>query len=487
MLDMRPDCERCGADLPAQRARRVHLQLRMHLLRGMRRRARRALPELRRRAARPADARRQGACRPTPPRPTRRFDAMTHRARADRRRLRFGRRRGHPGGHQDRDDARRPRDDRDHRDHRAEHAGRAGRACRCRPTSCVAQIDACVDDIGVDAVKIGMIGSAETAHAVADVLEGLDVPIVFDPVMVATSGSVLADADTIAAFERLMRARRRSSRPTCPNWPRWAARRRCCAHGCHLTGQRAGTATATSSSTGCCRAGGEVARVVEASASTRAHTHGTGCTFASALATGLAQGHDAIEDAFAGAVRFVRHALIHGAGAGHGPRPDRAHAGSVPFDEIAGLMPGLRHEKLCLAPVAGVDEAGRGPLAGPVVAAAVILPAQGRARAGSTIRRSCRRRSASGCAARLRGCAIDRRRHRRGGRDRPAQHLLGDDEGDDAGGRGARASRPAMCWSTATALPRWGHACTADRRRATRSACRSPPRRSSPRRPATRS
>ena len=40
-------------------------------------------------------------------------------------------------------------------------------------------------------------------------------------------------------------------------------------------------------------------------------------------------------------------------------------------------MPSLRHEKLCLAPVVGVDEAGRGPLAGPVVAAAVILPARG--------------------------------------------------------------------------------------------------------------
>lgn len=39
--------------------------------------------------------------------------------------------------------------------------------------------------------------------------------------------------------------------------------------------------------------------------------------------------------------------------------------------------PTLRHEKLCLAPVAGVDEAGRGPLAGPVVAAAVILPPRG--------------------------------------------------------------------------------------------------------------
>lgn len=41
------------------------------------------------------------------------------------------------------------------------------------------------------------------------------------------------------------------------------------------------------------------------------------------------------------------------------------------------VRPSLRHEKLCLAPVAGVDEAGCGPLAGPVVAAAVILPAKG--------------------------------------------------------------------------------------------------------------
>ncbi|PMZ24090.1 bifunctional hydroxymethylpyrimidine kinase/phosphomethylpyrimidine kinase, partial [Pseudomonas sp. FW306-02-F04-BA] len=69
----------------------------------------------------------------------------------------------------------------------------------------IAQIESCVSDIGIDAVKIGMIGSAETAHAVADVLETIDAPVVFDPVMVATSGDVLADADTIAAFERLMR------------------------------------------------------------------------------------------------------------------------------------------------------------------------------------------------------------------------------------------------------------------------------------------
>ena len=64
----------------------------------------------------------------------------------------------------------------------------------------VAQMRSVIDDIGVDAVKIGMIGSASTAHAVADVLETLRAPIVFDPVMIATSGAMLADADTIAAF-----------------------------------------------------------------------------------------------------------------------------------------------------------------------------------------------------------------------------------------------------------------------------------------------
>ena len=73
------------------------------------------------------------------------------------------------------------------------------------PTNIVlAQIDSCLSDIGADAIKIGMIGSAETVHAVVDRLASVAVPIVFDCVMVATSGSVLADADTIAAFGRLM-------------------------------------------------------------------------------------------------------------------------------------------------------------------------------------------------------------------------------------------------------------------------------------------
>jgi len=84
----------------------------------------------------------------------------------------------------------------------------------------VCQIDAVIRDLGVDAVKIGMLGSAETAAAVADRLETLPgIPVVLDPVMVATSGSSLADAGVMAAFERLMRL---SSLVT-PNAPELAA------------------------------------------------------------------------------------------------------------------------------------------------------------------------------------------------------------------------------------------------------------------------
>src|SRR5438045_8758732 len=73
----------------------------------------------------------------------------------------------------------------------------------------LAQIEAVIGDIGVDAVKIGMIGGAFAAEQVANRLERLraeqpGIPIVFDPVMVATSGSSLADDATIAAFGRLM-------------------------------------------------------------------------------------------------------------------------------------------------------------------------------------------------------------------------------------------------------------------------------------------
>lgn len=181
----------------------------------------------------------------------------------------------------------------------------------------LAQIDAVASDIGIDAIKIGMIGSAETAQRVADRLAEIDAPIVFDPVMVATSGAALADADTIAAFDRLMEM----ATLTTPNLPELEA-----LGGAAEAVQRAGHLLIKGGHAAGDRLvdqlidrTGEVMRWEDARIETR-HTHGTGCTLASAIATGLGQGWT-LEDAISRARRFVRAALraAPGLGQGHGP------------------------------------------------------------------------------------------------------------------------------------------------------------------------
>jgi hydroxymethylpyrimidine/phosphomethylpyrimidine kinase len=181
----------------------------------------------------------------------------------------------------------------------------------------IAQIDAVVSDIGVDAIKIGMIGSAATAHEVADRLAALDVPIVFDPVMIATSGSVLADGATITAFERLMRI---ASLVT-PNLPEMVAlggRQAILNHGCHVL-EKGGHAEGGIITDQLWSPSGLI-RVLQAKRLDTDDTHGTGCTLASAVACRLGQGYG-IEDAFVDGVRFVRIAIMMapGFGQGHGP------------------------------------------------------------------------------------------------------------------------------------------------------------------------
>ena len=186
----------------------------------------------------------------------------------------------------------------------------------------LAQIDACLSDIGVDAVKIGMLGSAATAHGVADVLETLAVPIVFDPVMVATSGAVLADAQTIAAFERLMRI----ATVTTPNLPELRALETSLSQrdaplplgGGYLL-IKGGHGEGDTIVDRLIGPAGETASWSAARIETTS-THGTGCTLASAIATFLAQGRS-LEASVAGARAFVRAALLAapGLGGGHGP------------------------------------------------------------------------------------------------------------------------------------------------------------------------
>jgi hydroxymethylpyrimidine/phosphomethylpyrimidine kinase len=194
------------------------------------------------------------------------------------------------------------------------------------------QIDAVVSDIGVDAVKIGMIGSAETAMTVADRLGDLDVPIVFDPVMIASSGSALADEATIAAFERLMSI----ASVVTPNLPELEAlggEEAVLAHGCHLVA-KGGHAEGNWIVDRLLSPRGEIARS-EAKRFDTDDTHGTGCTLASALATGLGAGIP-VADAFHNAVRFVRIAILSAPGLGGGHGPLGHHLGVVPFDEIEG-------------------------------------------------------------------------------------------------------------------------------------------------------
>jgi hydroxymethylpyrimidine/phosphomethylpyrimidine kinase len=195
----------------------------------------------------------------------------------------------------------------------------------------VAQIDAVTSDIGVDAVKIGMIGSAQTVHAVANRIEALDVPIVFDPVMIATSGSTLADAETIAAFERLMAL----ATVTTPNLPELAAlggREAALSHGCHLA-EKGGHATGDQVHDRLFAPDGTLIAGLSGKRFDTTDTHGTGCTFASALATGLGAGMP-IGAAFERAIRFVRLAIRHapGLGAGHGPIGHTL--GLIPFDAV---------------------------------------------------------------------------------------------------------------------------------------------------------
>lgn len=74
------------------------------------------------------------------------------------------------------------------------------------PATIIAQVRAVAEDIGVDAVKIGMLGTAGTVEAVVDALELVGgAPIVLDPVMVAESGAVLLDDEArTVLIERLL-------------------------------------------------------------------------------------------------------------------------------------------------------------------------------------------------------------------------------------------------------------------------------------------
>ena len=208
----------------------------------------------------------------------------------------------------------------------------------------IAQIDRCLGDIGADAIKIGMIGSAETANAVADRLAHVDMPIVFDPVMVATSGAMLADAATVMAFRRLMQL----ATVVTPNLPEAEALGGPAAigrYGCHVVLKDGHGTDYYVIDKLLAPDGAEVTRL-EGKRFDTDDTHGTGCTFASALACRLGQGYS-LKDAFTDAVRFVRLAILSapGLGSGHGPL---GHSDVRDFWDEDEVVPGVSLNQVTL-------------------------------------------------------------------------------------------------------------------------------------------
>ena len=195
-----------------------------------------------------------------------------------------------------------------------------------------AQIGAVLDDIGADAVKIGMLGAVDVVELVADALAPVadHIPVVLDPVLVATSGDALAGEGVAAAIcEKLVPI----AALVTPNIDEAAA----------LTGAAvetrndmvaAGEALRATGADAALVKGGHLTGDIVADVLVRAEgplwfenrridttsTHGTGCTLASAVAAGLAQGQSRA-DAVAAAIRYVHVAIATapGFGAGHGP------------------------------------------------------------------------------------------------------------------------------------------------------------------------
>lgn len=198
------------------------------------------------------------------------------------------------------------------------------------PTEAVrAQFRSVVDDIGVDAVKTGMLGSREMVDTVTELLSGLpdDVPIVVDPVCGSKHGDPLIDPDAIEALRSgllplatvvtpnlgeaaLLAGRERGLPPAelaellLAYGPDWVL-----VKGGHGEGDPTDLLT-----------NGVATSTYTAARSANAHTHGTGCTLASALAADLGLGRG-ISEAMAGAKDYITAAVAAGfpLGSGIGP------------------------------------------------------------------------------------------------------------------------------------------------------------------------
>lgn len=192
-----------------------------------------------------------------------------------------------------------------------------------------AQYRSVVDDIGVQAVKTGMLASAELVETVAELIGGTDAPAVVDPVGVSKHGDSLLAEDALDSVRtkllpvatvatpnldevaQLTGVRvesedgmRRAAAALLSYGPQWALIK-----GGHLVGDAVDFLT-----------DGSEEHWLRAPRLDNRHTHGTGCTLASAIASGLAQGQS-VPEAVAAAKEYVTGAITAGFALGGGIGP----------------------------------------------------------------------------------------------------------------------------------------------------------------------
>jgi hydroxymethylpyrimidine/phosphomethylpyrimidine kinase len=203
-----------------------------------------------------------------------------------------------------------------------------------------AQIEAVAGDLTIDATKIGMLVNAAIVEAVAAAIAELDLPlVVVDPVLVSSSGERLLDEDGVRALCAELLPRARVVTPNIPEAEALSGLRiasmddaREAARRIHDMGAAAVIITGGhgwDEATGLAAEGlrivdllfdGHVFREFLAPRIDSRHTHGTGCTYASAVAAGLALGLD-LPEAAVRAQRYVGGAILHAPGIGHGRGP----------------------------------------------------------------------------------------------------------------------------------------------------------------------
>jgi hydroxymethylpyrimidine/phosphomethylpyrimidine kinase len=189
------------------------------------------------------------------------------------------------------------------------------------PAFIAQQIEVVLSDIGADAIKIGMLHSAAVIEAVAAALKlyAPGVPVVLDPVMMAKGGAALLEASAIKALKQELFP---LAALITPNIPELEA----------LGGEPGIKASAPGAAL-LLKGGHGEGEILEdiliqpdgqrytftAPRQHTRHTHGTGCTYSSAIACGLAQGHT-IEAAVRRGFEYVQQAIAKapGFGAGHG-------------------------------------------------------------------------------------------------------------------------------------------------------------------------